>query len=135
MTVQGSRFRLAVTVAACLGAGLVAKAQVVSNLIDPSRGAMFTAAIDGPGAYVYAVSSTNQLGTNPQFTKQIFRWNATTGAGVQLTQFPAGVESVSVSDDGQWLAFISHGDLRSEEHTSELQSLRHLVCRLLLEQK
>src|SRR5205814_9661306 len=24
------------------------------------------------------------------------------------------------------------GELRSEEHTSELQSLRHLVCRLLL---
>src|ERR1035438_1956638 len=28
---------------------------------------------------------------------------------------------------------IGHG--RSEEHTSELQSLRHLVCRLLLEKK
>src|SRR5258705_6240547 len=27
------------------------------------------------------------------------------------------------------------GFLRSEEHTSELQSLRHLVCRLLLEKK
>src|SRR5471030_3490851 len=27
---------------------------------------------------------------------------------------------------------VSH---RSEEHTSELQSLRHLVCRLLLEKK
>src|SRR5947199_10648721 len=26
-------------------------------------------------------------------------------------------------------------DTRSEEHTSELQSLRHLVCRLLLEKK
>src|ERR1035438_10664403 len=26
-------------------------------------------------------------------------------------------------------------DHRSEEHTSELQSLRHLVCRLLLEKK
>src|ERR1039458_9901874 len=26
-------------------------------------------------------------------------------------------------------------DKRSEEHTSELQSLRHLVCRLLLEKK
>src|SRR5438045_9401354 len=26
-------------------------------------------------------------------------------------------------------------DGRSEEHTSELQSLRHLVCRLLLEKK
>src|SRR5437899_3770635 len=30
--------------------------------------------------------------------------------------------------DGVWF-------LRSEEHTSELQSLRHLVCRLLLEKK
>src|SRR5258705_10658180 len=27
------------------------------------------------------------------------------------------------------------GQARSEEHTSELQSLRHLVCRLLLEKK
>src|SRR5258705_10604218 len=27
------------------------------------------------------------------------------------------------------------GSKRSEEHTSELQSLRHLVCRLLLEKK
>src|SRR5205814_7647589 len=26
-------------------------------------------------------------------------------------------------------------NMRSEEHTSELQSLRHLVCRLLLEKK
>src|SRR5947199_8088855 len=31
-------------------------------------------------------------------------------------------------------AALGHGD-RSEEHTSELQSLRHLVCRLLLEKK
>src|SRR5438552_8981269 len=28
-----------------------------------------------------------------------------------------------------------HGDVRSEEHTSELQSPDHLVCRLLLEKK
>src|SRR5262245_6263428 len=28
-----------------------------------------------------------------------------------------------------------HEEGRSEEHTSELQSLRHLVCRLLLEKK
>src|SRR5205814_9725586 len=34
---------------------------------------------------------------------------------------------VFTSDNGPWL--------RSEEHTSELQSLRHLVCRLLLEKK
>src|SRR5258705_1813631 len=29
----------------------------------------------------------------------------------------------------------SSSENRSEEHTSELQSLRHLVCRLLLEKK
>src|SRR5947199_4340524 len=30
---------------------------------------------------------------------------------------------------------LARSDERSEEHTSELQSLRHLVCRLLLEKK
>src|SRR5947199_4989646 len=30
---------------------------------------------------------------------------------------------------------VAAGPDRSEEHTSELQSLRHLVCRLLLEKK
>src|SRR5262245_64671045 len=30
---------------------------------------------------------------------------------------------------------VSDEPSRSEEHTSELQSLRHLVCRLLLEKK
>src|ERR1035438_10845402 len=33
------------------------------------------------------------------------------------------------------LLFVSRKLYRSEEHTSELQSLRHLVCRLLLEKK
>src|SRR5436853_4050600 len=32
-------------------------------------------------------------------------------------------------------ATVLHRRERSEEHTSELQSLRHLVCRLLLEKK
>src|SRR5262245_64136739 len=35
-------------------------------------------------------------------------------------------------DRGVTILFSTH---RSEEHTSELQSLRHLVCRLLLEKK
>src|SRR5437899_8862445 len=33
------------------------------------------------------------------------------------------------------LGLGERGCLRSEEHTSELQSLRHFVCRLLLEKK
>src|SRR5205814_3475177 len=40
--------------------------------------------------------------------------------------------------DQRCLDLIDHlrvEEARSEEHTSELQSLRHLVCRLLLEKK
>src|SRR5471030_3430841 len=36
---------------------------------------------------------------------------------------------------GEELHEEARRDPRSEEHTSELQSLRHLVCRLLLEKK
>src|SRR5206468_4794033 len=35
----------------------------------------------------------------------------------------------------KYLAFYVYCDLRSEEHTSELQSRSDLVCRLLLEKK
>src|SRR5258706_6326793 len=46
---------------------------------------------------------------------------------------------VAVSDavntvEGRYTRFIATGP-RSEEHTSELQSLTNLVCRLLLEKK
>src|SRR5256884_7221363 len=37
-----------------------------------------------------------------------------------------------------WIRFtswVTHSNNRSEEHTSELQSRLHLVCRLLLEKK
>src|SRR5258705_8532994 len=37
--------------------------------------------------------------------------------------------------DGREVELRAILDARSEEHTSELQSLRHLVCRLLLEKK
>src|ERR1039458_10563210 len=37
--------------------------------------------------------------------------------------------------NAQCASGCSYAAARSEEHTSELQSLRHLVCRLLLEKK
>src|SRR5687768_18354599 len=36
---------------------------------------------------------------------------------------------------GEIAAFVDDSNARSEEHTSELQSRLHLVCRLLLEKK
>src|ERR1035438_1233653 len=51
------------------------------------------------------------------------------GSPTSATRFPSSVR-VMVSEIGSSRA--SRGLLkRSEEHTSELQSLRHLVCRLL----
>src|SRR5258705_8064216 len=43
----------------------------------------------------------------------------------------------TTSSELYWLLPNPYGgsSVRSEEHTSELQSLRHLVCRLLLEKK
>src|SRR5258705_4146028 len=38
-------------------------------------------------------------------------------------------------DEVERQAIWARRQVRSEEHTSELQSLRHLVCRLLLEKK
>src|SRR2546423_4539456 len=43
-------------------------------------------------------------------------------------------EAVRADVPGRQLLLLV-GDLRSEEHTSELQSLAYLVCRLLLEKK
>src|ERR1035441_10808918 len=42
---------------------------------------------------------------------------------------------ITLLDTGDFYGMGHNELLRSEEHTSELQSLRHLVCRLLLEKK
>src|SRR5438045_7489012 len=47
----------------------------------------------------------------------------------------AHVVRVRAVVEQQVVAKIFLATARSEEHTSELQSLRHLVCRLLLEKK
>src|SRR5262245_63504973 len=63
------------------------------------------------------------------------------------TLFRSGLEGASgqalatalaksvAADPPDLLALPRGPGIRSEEHTSELQSLRHLVCRLLLEKK
>src|SRR5205814_7016626 len=49
------------------------------------------------------------------------------------------VKLIPIKDEELWrelgIAYRRDRTHRSEEHTSELQSLRHLVCRLLLEKK
>src|SRR2546425_3213853 len=46
-----------------------------------------------------------------------------------------GEEKAAALADRTWAEFPRGRTTRSEEHTSELQSLAYLVCRLLLEKK
>src|SRR2546428_3586328 len=51
-------------------------------------------------------------------------------------RYATGVGHVTTRQDIQLhFAALEHGEVRSEEHTSELQSRSDLVCRLLLEKK
>src|SRR2546422_5881505 len=66
----------------------------------------------------------------------LFRSLAQVKAGVQVgeVEHPEPVKAGREPGEGQ-RAVRDLGEPRSEEHTSELQSRLHLVCRLLLEKK
>src|SRR2546425_9022614 len=68
----------------------------------------------------------------------LFRSRAVFAVSDQFLSFDFGPAQCAVAVFGDleamlWLLTIFRG--RSEEHTSELQSLAYLVCRLLLEKK
>src|SRR2546425_6872454 len=63
----------------------------------------------------------------------LFRSNST-GFWVAMAKKSSASLSVRPSID-TWPSELRLAELRSEEHTSELQSLAYLVCRLLLEKK
>src|SRR5207244_13082534 len=63
----------------------------------------------------------------PHWRPQRHRWN-------NLRRFPRPNRAPVPREDNNYRVRCSH-ILRSEEHTSELQSPDHLVCRLLLEKK
>src|SRR5205823_7390583 len=70
------------------------------------------------------------VGADPGVTRRAGR------ESISLTIVHAGLASVACNRCGLYgLNQLSLGQLRSEEHTSELQSLAYLVCRLLLEKK
>src|SRR3712207_8160807 len=61
-----------------------------------------------------------------------FRFRCDPGAGTRLCSPIFSMSADAAGADAFFLATIA---LRSEEHTSELQSRQYLVCRLLLEKK
>src|SRR5258706_8519367 len=74
------------------------------------------------------------------FRSPMFVWTWLITAYLLLLAMPvlAGGVTMLITDRFFGTSFFSAaggGDPRSEEHTSELQSLTNLVCRLLLEKK
>src|SRR2546425_3576681 len=73
----------------------------------------------------------------------LFRSNAKLAEEDYFFEEGTGFVFASGFEEAGALGFISEGEtctffeeiIRSEEHTSELQSLAYLVCRLLLEKK
>src|SRR5258706_10868302 len=65
-------------------------------------------------------------GSNILFTKDF--------QGLVVHMELKGIQTVTETDE-QIRINVGAGESRSEEHTSELQSLTNLVCRLLLEKK
>src|SRR5690554_7250960 len=93
----------------------------------------------GPGGYVAAIRAA-QLGLK---TACVEKWSnesskqvlGGTCLNVGCIPSKALLESSHKYDEAK-RDFETHGiKVRSEEHTSELQSRPHLVCRLLLEKK
>src|ERR1035441_2220714 len=82
------------------------------------------AALKGPRAGYSGVDYYKQLSSRGSFNGIAYNWSWSCQSGTGL---PTG--------SGASPYQLAQTANRSEEHTSELQSLRHLVCRLLLDKK
>src|SRR5262245_65199959 len=75
-----------------------------------------------------AISADGRSILSGSFDTAAIRWSLAGGSAEQVLRFHAdAVNAVAFLRDGR----MATSGARSEEHTSELQSLRHLVCRLL----
>src|SRR2546429_2034069 len=83
-----------------------------------------------PRSTLFPTRRSSDLGTVPEV--RVLRWQ---GSGYIAALATANCFLVVPADRKKMEIGESVSVLRSEEHTSELQSRLHLVCRLLLEKK
>src|SRR5438309_12105815 len=82
---------------------------------------------------IYTLSLHDALPISPLKRRQLFRLSLTGLSPEGLG--PASARVIPACTKDRDLHFHDESASRSEEHTSELQSQFHLVCRLLLEKK
>src|SRR5690606_11113365 len=120
--VQGDRALSNSTVVAGAEATMVVDTMISAELVEPVRAAAVELG-SRPVAWVLNThGDRDHLGGNGAFE------GARVAAHRSVAEY--GLTRVDEPFDEAW-----ETDLRSEEHTSELQSRENLVCRLLLEKK
>src|SRR5437867_7003528 len=94
-----------------------------------------------PGPLVYVWSAENARGINQSTVSipDLHDWRQQNRVFDGMAGWWSGTYNLSGGDEPQqvdgWTVSPNFFDVRSEEHTSELQSPYDLVCRLLLEKK
>src|ERR1039458_3854890 len=93
-------------------------------LTSPARPAADSRLVKEITATVKAKTRSDHFGALPKWIGSSSVWGLKNNTSPITTMNSCSTRSPTTSSP-----------IRSEEHTSELQSLRHLVCRLLLEKK
>src|SRR5687768_4340663 len=115
------------SITALADGGFVVTWQTMDNSADGSWWAIKSQRYNAQGVAVGAETLVNNLGAGDQIAAQ----TASLANGGYVVTW----ETSDSSQDGSGTAIKARLFDRSEEHTSELQSRLHLVCRLLLEKK
>src|SRR5262245_65116759 len=97
--------------------------------------ALIRATILGPAFAQTSGYHPRQLAPNARLPYDAGRSSDVKGGGVGRTSTGAAALCAGGGEPSRADRGVVSLRQRSEEHTSELQSLRHLVCRLLLEKK
>src|SRR5687768_17711659 len=84
-------------------------------------------------AFAQSASADQQPPATPTFTKDVLPILQRSCQSCHRPGTPAPMSLLTYAEARPWARSIK--TKRSEEHTSELQSRLHLVCRLLLEKK
>ena len=119
---MGPRSRTAMLLCVLLGVATIAPAQTVRQITDEKTTVSGPGVMDDAGSAIWAGTSGDFAGENPDRTFQIVRFDPATGAATPITDFPDGTAAiVSVSDDGEWLAFTSPSDLTGNNPDQSLE--------------
>src|ERR1035441_9015061 len=107
-------------------------------VLDPAVASIYASTNYQQDRSVLLVGERTNANGSKKFRQAMLEGDWDTCVGIGRDQIKEGAHVLDVCVDytgADGVSDMNEMMSRSEEHTSELQSLRHLVCRLLLEKK